>query len=101
MPAGVRHATTAVPSAATATRGLVAFSPAVDSAWARPQRPDALQVAAITRPSVAAHAAVTAERPSTAITGFALPRPGIDSAVALPNADLVAAAARTVQVPCD
>src|SRR3954447_1730631 len=99
MPAADRHATTAVPSAATATRGSDASSPAGESARARPQRPDASHVAAITRPSLAAHAAVTDERPSTAMTGFDLPSPGIGSAVARPKAlEPSPAAARTVQV---
>src|SRR3954453_15046283 len=85
MPSEDFHATTAVPSLATATCGSVATSSAGDSAFALPQRPDARQVAAITRPRLD-HAAVTAERPSTPITGFALPRPGMRNATALPNA---------------
>src|SRR4051794_2657141 len=101
MPAGERHATTAVPSAATATLGSLARSPARESAVACPQRPDAPHVAAITRPR-ADHAAVTAERPSTPMTGFDLPRPGMFRATALPNAAPVrAAAAPTFQLPCD
>src|SRR3954447_24686604 len=100
MPAGERQATTAVPSAATATRGSLASSPTRERAVAWPQRPDAPQVAAMTRPS-SDHAAVTAERPSTPITGFDLPSPGIFSVTALPNAaPLRAVAAPTVQAPC-
>src|SRR4051794_39641767 len=55
------HATTAVPSGATATCGSVASSPVRDRACTCPQRPDAEQVAAITRPRVD-QAAVTAAR---------------------------------------
>src|SRR3954452_16027223 len=98
MPSEDFHATTAVPSLATATCGSVATSSAGDSALALPQRPDARQVAAITRPRFD-HAAVTAERPSTPITGFALPSPGMFSFFTLPKAiPLPAAAAATAPV---
>src|SRR3954468_14910037 len=101
MPAAERQATTAVPSAATATCGSTAFLPASENAFAWPQRPDAPQVAAITRPR-SDHAAVTAERPSTPITGFDLPSSGMFSATALPNATpLCAAAAPSFQAPSD
>src|SRR5207302_8673979 len=79
-----RQATTALPSAATATRGSYARCPAADRACALPQWPAAEQVAARTWPALA-HAAVTAERPSTASTGFAPPRPLIGSAAACPK----------------
>jgi hypothetical protein len=101
MPAAERQAMTAVPSAATATCGSVAFSPDGDSASARPQRPDVPQVAAITRPRFD-QAAVTAERPSMPMTGLDFPRPGMFSATALPNAaPLRARLAPTSQPPCD
>src|SRR4051794_41547553 len=55
----------------------------------------------MTRPRLV-QAAVTAERPSTPMTGFDLPSPGMSNATALPNAaPLRAADARTVQLPCD
>src|SRR3954449_7573553 len=101
MPAGERHATTAVPSAAPATSGSLARSPARESAVACPQRPDAPHVAAITRPR-SDHAAVTAERPSTPITGLDFPSSGMFSVTALPNATpLCDAAAPSFQPPFD
>src|SRR3954447_19934891 len=79
----------------------MACSPVRESALARPQRPEVPQVAAITRPSFD-QAAVIAERPSTPITGFDFPRPGIFSATALPKAcALRARTAPTDQVPRD
>src|SRR3954469_21620999 len=101
MPAGEPQATTAVPSAATATRGSLASSPTRERAVAWPQRPDAPQVAAMTRPR-GDQAAAAAEPPPAPITGFDLPSPGRAKATALPNAaPLRAADARTVQLPCD